>query len=59
MNIQPQTYEAGDFWPLVQKGNVRLQIRFGKELPEAVTLLVLAKFPSYFSVDQSRNTIKE
>ncbi len=59
MNIQPQTYEADDFWPLVQKGNVRLQIRFGKELPEAVTLLVLAKFPSYFSVDQSRNIIKE
>ena len=59
-HLQPQVSEGdeGSFWPLRTQGNVRIQIRFAEALEESVTILVLARSPTYFSIDQSRNIIK-
>lgn len=59
-DLQPQCADAQEgFWPLKQSGNLRLSLRFQKELPETVTLLAMATYPSLFSMDQSRNVVKQ
>ena len=42
-------------WPLLRKGNLRLEIHFSSPLPEAVTILVYGLFPSCLQVDKTRN----
>ncbi|XP_062579536.1 uncharacterized protein F54H12.2-like [Saccostrea cucullata] len=53
-NINPSS-ENDDNLPLLRKGHTRLQIRFDKALPEAVTCICYAKFPALMSIDYSRN----
>ena len=40
-----------------RRGDCRLEIRFGKALPESVTVIVYGKFPRIVHVDQSRNVL--
>ena len=39
---------------LQQSGNVRLEVQFDDELPEAVQVLVYGEFQSCIQVDQAR-----
>ena len=43
-----------DQQPLHKKGNLSLEARFAKALPEAINVLVYAAFPSQLQVDQTR-----
>lgn len=38
-----------------KKGHSRLEVRFSEALPEAVTMIIAAKFPGELEIDQSRN----
>lgn len=40
--------------PLLRKGHTRLEIKFAKPLPEAVTVVCYAHFPGLMTVDSSR-----
>ena len=44
-----------DQLPLIKRGASRLELRFSSPLPEAVTLICYASFPTILKVDQSRN----
>ena len=37
-----------------QKGSTRLELKFARPLPEAVTVIVYAKFPTVVEIDQAR-----
>lgn len=43
--------------PAKRKGHVRLTIHFGRSLPEAVTLLIYAKFADEIGIDSARNIL--
>lgn len=53
-NINPSD-ENDDTLPLLRKGHTRLQLKFDKALPEAVTCICYGKFPALMSIDASRN----
>lgn len=58
-DLQPQSGQSNDgFMPFRVRGNVRLQIRFAKEVPVMTTLIAMIDYPSHSSVDKSRNIIK-
>ena len=40
-----------------KRGNTKLEIRFAKELPHPVTILVYGKFPAQFRIDSTRNVL--
>lgn len=40
-----------------RRGDCRLEIKFGKALPESVTVLMYGKFPKVMHVDQSRRVL--
>jgi hypothetical protein len=44
---------------LTRQGTVRIEARFKKELPEAVTCILYAEFPGYIEIDNSRNVTVE
>lgn len=43
--------------PLLKKGHTRLEVKFGKPLPEAVTFVCYAHFPGLMSIDASREVM--
>ena len=47
----------GDIVAAQRKGHTRLSVRFATGLPEAVTLIAYAKFPSVVKIDHARNAI--
>jgi hypothetical protein len=40
---------------LPRQGNVRIEVRFKKPLPETVTCILYAEFPGHGEIDNSRN----
>jgi len=40
---------------LPRQGNVRIEARFEKLLPEPVTCILYAEFPGHIEIDNSRN----
>jgi hypothetical protein len=44
---------------LPREGNVRIEARFKKSLPEPVTCILYAEFPGHFEIDNSRNVTVE
>jgi hypothetical protein len=44
---------------LPRQGNVRIEARFKKPLPEPVTCILYAEFPGYIEIDSSRNVTVE
>ena len=40
--------------PLLRKGHTRLEIKFAKPLPEAITVVCFAHFPGLMAIDSSR-----
>ena len=53
IDLAPQNENR--YWPVNRQGNVRLEIRFARPLPEAAILFTKVSFPSEFSLDYSRN----
>jgi hypothetical protein len=53
--IEPHGVYREDRLP--QRGHTRLELKFGKSLPETVTVIAYAKFPALAKIDQSRNVI--
>ncbi len=47
----------GSHLPLQHHCNVRLEIVFGKALPETVNLIVMSEYTSLFEIDQARNVL--
>ena len=45
------------FTQRAMKGHTRLEVKFARPLPEAVTLIVYARFPGLLEVDEARNVI--
>ena len=50
-------FEVGEDETAVKAGNTRMEISFAKPLPEVVTVVVYARFPSLLRVDKSRNIL--
>jgi hypothetical protein len=44
---------------LPRQGNVRIEARFKKTLPEPVTCILYVEFPVHFEIDKSRNVTEE
>jgi len=44
---------------LPRQGNVRIEARFKKSLPEPVTCIYYAEFPGHIEIDSSRNVTVE
>ena len=44
---------------LPRQGNVRIEARFKKPLPETVTCILYAEFPGHVEIDNSRNVTVE
>ena len=44
---------------LPRQGNVRIEARFKKPLPEPVTCILYAEFPGHVEIDNSRNVTVE
>ena len=42
---------------LVKQGNLRVELRFAKELPAAVNCIILAEFDSVLELDKERNVV--
>lgn len=55
-DLEPDVREDADgsTWPTFKKGNLRIQMDFEKPLPESVSLIIYATFPSLFKIDSSR-----
>ena len=51
-NISPHVDQ--NCLPLIKKGHTRLEVKFGKPLPEAVTVVCYAHFPGLATIDASR-----
>lgn len=49
---------APDTWPILQKGNTRLDLKFSHGLPEAVNVILYATFPDTLEIDASRNILQ-
>ena len=47
-------YVDQDCLPLLRKGHTRLEIKFAKPLPEAVTVVCYAHFPGLMTIDSTR-----
>jgi hypothetical protein len=47
--------DSNDVTPLRRLGNVRVSLRFEEELPEAMTVIMFAKFPAGLKIDKNRS----
>ena len=47
-------FDVGEDESAVRSGTTRMELSFAKELPEVVTIVVYAHFPSILRVDKSR-----
>lgn len=54
-SLSPNGLASGDYINLVKRGNLRLEMKFGAELPTAVTCIAFGVFDSYLEIDNSRN----
>ena len=52
-DLEPSLTSA-EYWPILKRGNLKLDIHFEKPLTETVNLLAYATFPDLFEVDSSR-----
>ena len=52
-DLEPQ--KGDSFYPLRRQGNVRIEVRFRKELKESVVMLARITSPGHFGVDYARN----
>jgi len=55
-NLEPQL-KSGNYMNLVTQGNVRLEIRFKRALPETMVAVIYSERNSIFEVDMARNVI--
>jgi hypothetical protein len=55
-NLDPQL-KPGNYMNLVAQGNVRLEIRFKKPLPETMVAVIYSERTSAFEIDVARNVI--
>ena len=51
--------DKGRHVSLPRQGNLRIEARFKKALPEPVTCILYAEFPGYIEIDSSRNVTVE
>ena len=52
-----QSYLSEDIMTNINRGHVRLILRFDKALDEPINILVYAKFPDIVTIDQSRQVV--
>ena len=57
--LTPDSEADEEHISLSRQGNVRIEARLKKQLPEPVTCLLYAEFPGYFEIDYSRNVTLE
>jgi hypothetical protein len=57
LTLDREAYE--EHISLLRQGNVRIEARFKKPLPEPVTCILYAEFPGHFEIDNSRNVTEE
>lgn len=55
-SLQPH-YNSGETLSLINQANVRLEISFAEVLPETVSCILYAEFPTFFEIDSTRNLI--
>ena len=52
-DLEPALGHA-EYWPILKRGNLKIEVHFEKPLTETVNLLAYARFPGLFEVDSSR-----
>ena len=55
-DLTPDTCEGG-YFTQPKKGNLRLELHFGKALPETIAVIILAEYQNIIEIDKSRNII--
>jgi len=58
-DLTPDREEDEEHIRLLRQGNVRIEARFYKPLPEPVTCILCAEFPEHVEIDNARNVIVE
>lgn len=54
-DLTPDKSAGDDHYNLVKQGNIRIDIRFAKVLPETIMIIVLTEFPKILEIDSYRN----
>jgi hypothetical protein len=58
-DLKPDREADEEYTNLPRQGNVRIEARFKKPLPEPVTCILYAEFPRHVEIDNSRNVTVE
>lgn len=53
IHLNPQTKDS--YYPTARDGSVRIEIRFGTQLPESVVMLTRVTYPAQVEIDYQRN----
>ena len=57
-DLEQSSLSSVDYWPILKRGNLKLDIHFEKPLTETVEVLIYATFPDLFEVDSSRAILR-
>ena len=49
-----EEYDPGKSLAMIKHGSVRLHLVWGTELPETISVVVYAEYPSMFQIDKTR-----
>jgi hypothetical protein len=53
----PDKDNDDEFWPIVKRGNLRIQLHFDYALPETISVIAYGIFPRILKVDHARSVI--
>lgn len=57
-DLEPLSLSNVDYWPVLKRGNLKLDLHFENPLTETVEVLIYATFPDLFEVDSSRAILR-
>jgi len=58
-DLTPDRESGEEHISLPRQGNVRIDARFNKPLPEPVNCILYAEFPGHVEIDEARNVTVE
>ena len=54
-NLESSSQESLDYWGVQENAHCRLDLKFGRPLPEAVNVILFGLHPSNIYIDNARN----
>jgi hypothetical protein len=56
-DLTPDLSSSAQYWSVQRTGNMSINLRFGKELPHNITVIVYSEFDNLIEIDKFRNVI--